>query len=442
MIARRYLLTLLLAAPAACAPPAPPTAPAPRPAPRARRLAALPALVAARPGAVGMERSLPARLDSIMRAGIAAGAAPGAELVVARWGRIVLERGYGHTDTTRSSPVPNDSTLWDLASLTKVVATTTSLMLLEEAGKLRLDTPVVAYLPEFNAPEKAGITVRMLLEHRGGLEAGANLAGQGYRGKEAFLQQINARPLAYAPGDSTIYSDWDFVLLGFIVERLGGEPLDRYAREHVFVPLGMKDTDYQPLAPGTAPLPADTNCTALVAQATPRRLARIAPTEWTRARGHLWGIVHDPNACAMGGVSGHAGLFSSGRDLAVFAQLLLNEGEYGGVRLLHPGTVAAWTSRRRAGASRALGWDTPSEHSSAGRFFGPRAFGHTGYTGTSIWLDPERGLLVVLLTNRVNPTSQNTRHEALRRAVADAVQEAIVDAPLIDWEATRAEPVR
>ena len=142
----------------------------------------------------------------------------------------------------------------------------------------------------------------------------------------------------------------------------------------------MNDTDFQPLAPGTAPLQADTNCTALVGQATPARLARIAPTEWDReARpGHLWGIVHDNNACALGGVSGHAGLFSSGRDLAVFAQMLLNEGTYGGVEVLKPSTVVSWTSRQRPGYSRGLGWDTPSARSSAGRYFGPRAFGHTG----------------------------------------------------------------
>jgi len=201
------------------------------------------------------------------------------------------------------------------------------------------------------------------------------------------------------------------------------------------------DTDFQPLAPGTPPLPPDTNCTALESRATLARLARIAPTEWDRETrpGHLWGIVHDNNACAMGGVSGHAGLFSSGRDLAIFAQMLLNEGEYNGVRILRPTTVAVWTSRQRPGSSRALGWDTPSGSSSAGRFFGPRAFGHTGFTGTSIWIDPERGVFVVLLTNRVNPTSRNTRHEPLRRAVGDTVQQSILDAPLIDWESRRGQ---
>lgn len=423
-----FLVLFLLAA---CAP-AGPTTPTPR------RLTFTPTLASARPGAVGMAPGLRAELDSIMRAGIAAGAAPGAELVVGRWGRIVELRGFGHLDTAATSPVPDETTQWDLASLTKVVGTTTAAMLLQQDGRLDIDRPVSQYLPEFNAPDKAAITVRMLLEHRGGLEAGADL-WKDTRGRAAYLQKINARPLVYAPGDSSIYSDWDFVLLGLIVESLSGQPLDRFLQDRVWGPLGMKDTGYNPLAPGLAPLPADTDCTAALAQATPQRLARIAPTEVDQEyrHVHLRGIVHDPNACALGGVSGHAGLFSSSRDLAVFAQMLLNYGEYDGVRILKPEEVAVWTARQRPGSSRTLGWDTPSDHSTSGRFFGPRAFGHTGYTGTSIWLDPERGLFVVLLTNRVNPTSRNNRHEALRRAVADAVQAGIVDAPLVDWEARR-----
>jgi CubicO group peptidase (beta-lactamase class C family) len=152
---------------------------------------------------------------------------------------------------------------------------------------------------------------------------------------------------------------------------------------------------------------------------------------------HVHGIVHDENACALGGVAGHAGLFSSARDLAVFAQMLLNGGQYGGVRLIQPTTIARWTARQSRGSTRALGWDTPAPRSSAGRYFSPRSFGHTGFTGTSIWLDPERGVFVALLTNRVNPTRSNMRHEALRRDIADAVQAAILDAPLIEWRARR-----
>jgi len=150
--------------------------------------------------------------------------------------------------------------------------------------------------------------------------------------------------------------------------------------------------------------------------------------------GLVWGVVHDENAWALGGVAGHAGLFASARDLAVFTQMLLNGGEYGGVRILRAETVARWTARQRRDASRALGWDTPAPGSSAGRFFSPRSFGHTGFTGTSIWADPEKQLFVVLLTSRVNPTRDNPRLGPLRRAVADAVQAAVLDAPLRRWE--------
>jgi CubicO group peptidase (beta-lactamase class C family) len=162
---------------------------------------------------------------------------------------------------------------------------------------------------------------------------------------------------------------------------------------------------------------------------------RIAPTETEEFRGgQVWGVVHDETAWVLGGVSGNAGLFSSARDLAVFVQMLLNGGSYSGVQLLKPSTVARWTSRQRADASRALGWDTPSSNSSAGRFFSLRSFGHTGFTGTSIWADPEKELFVVLLTNRVNPTRENQKIGPLRRAVADVVQESVIDSPLRMWE--------
>jgi CubicO group peptidase (beta-lactamase class C family) len=164
--------------------------------------------------------------------------------------------------------------------------------------------------------------------------------------------------------------------------------------------------------------------------------ARVsAPTETEDFRGgQVWGVVHDETAWVLGGVSGNAGLFSSARDLAVFVQMLLNGGSYNGVQIVKPTTVARWTARQRPDASRALGWDTPSPNSSAGRFFSPWSWGHTGFTGTSIWADPTRELLVVLLTNRVNPTRDNQKIGPLRRAVADAVQQSIVDAPLREWE--------
>ncbi len=401
-----------------------------------RPLPTLPALERAAPAVVGMSPALGATLDSIMAAGVAGGAAPGAELAVGRYGRIVYMKGFGQLDPQLEPAPPNDSTLWDMASLTKVTATTTAAMLLYDDGKLDINRPVSFYLPEFNAPDKAGITVRMLLEHSSGFISGANL-WRTMRGRPPFLQAINARPLAYTPGDSSIYSDWNFILTGMIVERITGMREDEFLQQRAWGPLGMKDTGFNPLA--TGPLPPDSDCTAALGMATPARLARIAPTEVDTVyrHRHIHGIVHDENSCALLGVAGHAGLFTSARDLAVLAQMLLNEGEYGGTRILRSGTVTRWTSRQNRFSSRGLGWDTPSARSSAGRYFGPRSFGHTGFTGTSIWIDPEKGLFVILLTNRVNPTRANMKVEPLRRAVADAAQSAILDAPLLDWSSRR-----
>ena len=386
-------------------------------------------------GTAGMASDLGARLDSIVSAGILQGAAPGAALAVGRWGKVVHLRSYGRIDAAPNAALVTDSTLFDLASLTKVIATTTAAMILEDEGKLDLDAPVRTYLPELDAPDKASITTRMMLTHTGGFEAFAPL-WRDSRGRAAFLRQINTRKLAYAPGDTTIYSDWDFVLAGLIVERITGMPLDRFLATRVWEPLRMRDTGYNPLLSGS--IPADSACTATFRAAHPM-LVRIAMTEMDTIyrRTHVHGIVHDENACALGGVAGHAGLFSSARDLAVFGQMLLNGGRYGGVSLVQPTTLARWTARQSRGSSRAIGWDTPAARSSAGRYFSPRSFGHTGFTGTSIWVDPERGLYVVLLTNRVNPTRTNMRHEALRRDIADAVQAAVTDAPLVEWRARR-----
>jgi CubicO group peptidase (beta-lactamase class C family) len=373
-------------------------------------------ITAAEPSSVGMSPTLGATLDSIIRVGLAEHAAPGAVLAVGRYGRLVHLKAYGRLDTASSSAPVDVNTIYDVASLTKVMATTTSAMILEESGQLDLDHTVASYLPGFNAPDKAAITMRMVLTHRGGLEAFAPLYTS-FKGREQYLEQINARPLKAAPNTEMIYSDWDIILTGLVIEKITGESLDKFADERIFTPLGMTSTMFTP-APTLRP--------------------RIAPTEVVQERGGLvWGKVHDENAEAMGGVAGHAGLFSTAPDMAVFVQMLLNGGEYNGVRILKPSTIARWTSRQGPGSSRALGWDTPSQNSSAGRFFSPRSFGHTGFTGTSIWVDPARDLFVILLTNRVNPTRNTTRVFALRRAVADAVQQAIVDAPLTDWEARK-----
>jgi CubicO group peptidase (beta-lactamase class C family) len=395
------------------------------------RLSPVAKLIPANSASVGMAPDLGARLDSIVSVGIKEGAAPGVALAVGRWGRLVHLRGYGRVDVAPDAAPVTDSTMFDMASLTKVVATTTAAMILEDQGRLNLDAPIGRYLPEIDDSAKAGITVRMILTHSGGFEAFAPLWRE-YRGRAEYLKQINARPLKYVPGDSVIYSDWDFVLAGLIIERITGMPLDQFLASAVWQPLGMRDTGFNPLA--SVAIAADSACTATFRADHPL-LGRIAATEQDTVyrHTHVHGIVHDENACALGGVAGHAGLFSSARDVAAFSQMLLNGGHYGGVWLLQPTTVARWTARQSRRSSRAIGWDTPSERSSAGHYFSPRSFGHTGFTGTSIWIDPERGLFVVLLTNRVDPTRANMRHEALRRDIADAVQGAILDAPTFRW---------
>lgn len=364
----------------------------------------------------GLDTALAGKLDKLVKTAIEEAVAPGVAVAVGRNGRIAYMKGYGYIDWNRpGSPAVDTNTLYDLASLTKVIATTTLAMILEEGGQLDLNRTVVSYLPEFNSPEKAQITVRQLLTHSGGLEAGANIYGTA-RGRDQYLYQINARPLEYTPGTNMIYSDWDMILMQLVMERITGKTLDVLAAEKIFRPLGMIDTQFQP-------------------SFTLR--SRIAPTQTDDARGGLlWGTVHDENAWAIGGVAGHAGLFSSAKDLALFSMMILNGGEgANGVRIVKPATIARWTARQGKESTRALGWDSPEGGSSAGQFFSPWSFGHTGFTGTSIWIDPEKDLFVVVLTNRVNPTRSNTRHVQLRRDVADLVQQSVLGARIVNWEA-------
>ena len=377
------------------------------------------ALARAKPSTVGMSSRLVPRLDSAIRSAIADHASPGVTIAVARRGKLVLLKGYGHTDWAKGAPRTTDSTMYDLASLTKVVATTTAAMILEEDGKLDIDRTVASYLPEYDVPDKRAITVRMLLTHASGIRSNFPLWKEA-KGREQYFAGMVTFPLVREPGSSVEYTDWNMVLMQFIIERITGQTLDQFVQSHVFEPLGMRDTRYNP----------------------PEALkSRIAPTETEDFRGgQVWGVVHDETAWALGGVSGNAGLFSSARDLAAFVQMLLNGGSYGSIRLLKPTTVARWTARQRVDASRALGWDTPSPQSSAGRFFSARSFGHTGFTGTSIWADPERELFVVLLTNRVNPTRDNQKIGPLRRAVADIIQQSVLDSPLRQWEDAPVRP--
>jgi CubicO group peptidase (beta-lactamase class C family) len=379
-------------------------------APRVVRVEPAPAAPASPPlFAAGLEELL----DSIVTAAIADSTSPGVAIAVGRHGQVAILKGYGRTDWADSAPAVTPETIYDLASLTKVIATTTAAMLLEQEYRLDLDRPVASYLPGFDSSDKALITTRLLLTHRAGFEAFAPLYRE-HTGREQYLAQINARPLRYAPGARAIYSDWSPIVLQLVMERITGQPLDVFTRDRIFTPLGMASTMFRP--PETL-------------------LSRVAPTEIRPSTATpLHGRVHDENAEAIGGVAGHAGLFGSARDLAVFAQMMLHGGYHDGMWLLRPETIARWTARKERDASRAYGWDTPSPGSSAGIFFSPRSFGHTGFTGTSMWLDPQKDLYVIVLTNAVNPTRRHTKHFKLRRDVANAVQSAVIDQPLMQWE--------
>jgi len=365
-------------------------------------------LPAKAPSAVGMSAARLANIDRVIERGIRAGGYPGAAVVVGRKGAAVWEKGFGRLGWTgdAGSVVP-ERTIYDLASLTKVIGTTTAVMILFDEGKLRLDDRVVQYIPEFGGGAKDNVTIRMLLEHRSGLPAGRDLWRIASTPEEARAAVIST-PLFAPPGQYFEYSDLGADMLGFVVEAVTGEKLDQFLETRVFSPLGMSDTRFRPDA---------------------SLRGRIAPTELNPPRGYpLRGEVHDENAYALGGVAGHAGLFSTASDLAVFAQMLLNGGSYNGTRIVADSTVKLFT--RRAAGTRALGWDTCGGKGSCGEYLSSTAYGHTGFTGTSLWIDPEREMFVVLLTNRVHAARARRPAKVIsdvRADLADAAALAVTD---------------
>jgi CubicO group peptidase (beta-lactamase class C family) len=317
----------------------------------------------------------------------------------------VTSYAVGRLDWPPQAPPPDERTLWDLASLTKVVGMTTAMMQLVEQDRVELDAPVVRYIPEFTGPGKERVTIRHLLTHSSGLPSWRPLYKEA-TAPDTAISIVFATPLDTLPGARMVYSDLGAILLGKVVERVSGESLDAYLSRNVFGPLGMTSTMYRP---------------------DPSLRPRIAPTEydpWRQRQIH--GEVHDENAFMLGGVSGHAGLFSTAGDLARFARMMLAGGTLDGVRVVRASTIAQFTAIQDPGLShRALGWETPSGRNSAGSRMSARAFGHTGFTGTSLWMDPEAGVFVILLSNRVNPSRQNTRIGLVRTALADAVMAAL-----------------
>jgi CubicO group peptidase (beta-lactamase class C family) len=349
-------------------------------------------------------------IDRVVQRGIKAGGYPGAAVVVGRKGAAVWQKGFGNLSWSQvSGAVDPDRTIYDVASLSKVIGTTTAVMVLYDEKKIDLDAPVFRYLPAFSGGLKDEVTVRELLTHRSGLPAGRDLWRKARSPQEA-RDMVLETTLEYRPNTAYIYSDLGADVLGMIVEEVSGQRLDQFLADRVFGPLGMHDTFYRP---------ADS------------LRYRIAPTEVTPPRGYpLRGEVHDENAYALGGIAGHAGLFSTAADLSVFAQMMLNGGSYDGVQIISDSTVALFT--RRTAGHRALGWDTADGDYGSGKYLTERAYGHTGFTGTSIWIDPDREMFVVLLTNRVHAAKAQRPAKIIadiRSDLSDAAVLAVLDGP-------------
>jgi CubicO group peptidase (beta-lactamase class C family) len=333
---------------------------------------------------------------------------PAASVAVTLQNRLVALKAFGNFTYEAESPTTTTTTIFDVASLTKVIATTSMAMVLYERGLLDVEAPVAAIVPEFvTAAEKddrrKDVTLRMLLAHASGLPAYAKLFLSN-RTREELLHAAFTMPLAADPGSRAEYSDIGFIILGVALERLADEPLDSFCRREIYAPLGMIDTGFNP----------------------PKTIRdRIAPTadDRTFRKRIIHGEVQDENASVLGGIGGHAGVFATAADLARFANVLLN----GGAQILRPTTRSLFTRRESTppGTSRALGWDSPSAPSQSGKYFGDSSFGHLGYTGTSLWIDPERQVSVTLLTNRTWPDCSNLAIKQVRPRFHDAVIEAI-----------------
>jgi CubicO group peptidase (beta-lactamase class C family) len=331
---------------------------------------------------------------------------PGAVLAVNFKGSLVVHKAVGRFTHDIAAPAVKLNTAYDLASLTKVVATTTMAMLLFERGRFGLDTPLVEILPEFGQESdsrRQRVTMRMLLAHSSGLPMYAPLY-QKAQDREAMIAAACAVPLEAEPGTSVGYSDVGFILLGVALERLAGDPLNRFCQQEIFEPLGMLRACFTP---------------------PPGWRDSVPPTEISQPLRPrvIQGEVQDENAAAMGGIAGHSGLFACAQEVAVFAECILN----GGSPILKPETVELFTQRETTppGTSRTLGWDTPSAPSQSGHFFPSTAFGHLGFTGTSLWIDPDRRLAVTLLTNRTWPDRKSEAIKQLRPLLHNSIIETL-----------------
>ena len=359
------------------------------------------------PQQVGMSGERLKRLDEVLRAAIANEEIPGAVVLVAREGRVVYRKAFGNRALIPTKKPMLIHTIFDVASLTKVLVTAPSIMILVEEGKLSLTDPVSKYLPRFSQYGKHRVTVLQLLTHYSGLRP--TLKGNStWSGYDEALRLALREQLVSSPGKKFIYSDINYMVLGELVQKISEKSLDQFAQERIFGPLGMENTQFSP---------------------EPELMEQIAPTEMREGE-MLQGIVHDPRAFRMGGCAGHAGVFSTVDDTARFAQMILDGGTYRGKRMLSPLSVMQMTSPQSPYSEeilRGLGFDIGSPFStSRGDLFPKGSFGHTGYTGTSLWIDPFTKTFVILFTNRVHPRGKGDV-VALRKRVASVAAASIVD---------------
>jgi CubicO group peptidase (beta-lactamase class C family) len=336
---------------------------------------------------------------------------PGGVVGVMRNGALVWQQGYGYHDYTKTKSVASN-TVYDLASVTKIMATTTSIMKLVSQGKVDVDDPVSEYIPEFNTLEKQEITLRHLLLHTSGLPA-FRIYVDKLKSRDEIVEAVRNEPLINEPGKAYVYSDLGFILLAEIVHEVTGKHVDEFAADEIFSKLDMYDTLYNPYKSGS------------------QFNGRIPPTEIDTVynRGTVLEVAHDERAYFMDGVAGHAGLFSSAQNVAKYAFMLLNEGDYAGENVIEAEVVEQFTSNQSPINYRGLGFDRKSEgFSSAGELTGPQTFGHLGFTGTSLWMDPDEDIAIILLTNRTYPSrSYGSQISRVRAEVADTVMKSIID---------------
>lgn len=357
---------------------------------------------------MGLDARLIGRALATLDEAIAEGETPGGVVAIGRHGRLLT---YASGEAIPAGPdraPAGEDTIYDCASLTKVVATLPLVLQLLDEGRIRLEDPVARYIPAFASKGKAGVTIRQLLTHTGGLAPFADMHSHGWSPAQ-ILDFVADQPLQCEPGTQVVYSDFGFILLGRLISVVLDRPLDEAAAERVFAPLGMTDTGFRP---------------------APALWGRIAPTEhYAYEPGPRWGVVHDENAGAMGGVSGHAGLFSTARDLSRYAAMWLNEGRGEGARVLSPLSVrlAIRHQTAAAGGSRGLGWALKGDKwDASGDLLTGQSYGHTGFTGTSLYVDPPLGLTVVLLTNRVH-YGRDKSVARLRAVLHNAVAASLED---------------